>query len=522
LIDGIKIKVHSINDATQWLDHAGLKFCLPPIIRNTGEILKGEPLISDYQGLTFRVTPTQKDPNKYGCHVLGSLHKYHNKGVSNANDFNLSNLKAVVKDLEKYHIDPSVSVFETVEFGVNIALPYPCQRVFDSLVSMPTKPFTELRMEKTNIGKRGEFQEYEIKVYDKGKAENGKDSSMLRVELRVKKSQYLNKVGIRTLSDATDKTKLLHAGAMLLKSLNEVILCDFDIKKLDTLTPSVREKVLQWSNPKWWQAWNRKQRYKELKDLSAFEVATDTGNVKRDLLGAIIEKWDNLLEEKGEALPLSLSMFIKNHYPKLDKAIQPMGENGSRFEDNLSKLEISLTGETSKNGDGFEDDLSKLEISLMDNLSNIEKSVLPKMEIGLRGKTSKNGDGFDKKMETVLIGKKDDLSIKINGYNVTSKKQQQNKKGVQGEKVTITTNGGLLYLGQRVCLTCKISIAHLRPQSIFCSDKCRKKKHNAERDRRKIKPTPSVPKPTEPKAPEPMQVFCIETELTKIAKAKKI
>ena len=438
MIDGVKIKAQSIK-AAQWLDHEGLDFALS-VSNKTGEILKGKPLLAECDGLTFRMTPTQKDPNEYSYHVLGSLSKYHNKGTNNKQDFSLSDVADVVKDLEKYHIDPSVSYLETVELGVNVVLPYPCKRVFDALVTMPLKPFAELRFEKMNIGKRCDFQEYEVKVYDKGKATKGKESNLLRVELRVKKMQYLERTGVKTLSDLTDKTKVAKMAQLLLKSVGNVIMCDFDFQKLDTLTPSVKENVLKWTNPKMWQAWNKDQRYKNLKALKSFEIETQTGTVKTDLLAALTEKMGAMLGEP----------IITIEKPKVI-------------------IEPKTTPKT------------------------------PKLESGFVGKKSQIGKRFVPKLESGFIGKSDVLSIKINGYFVAPKKDNNiggAEKGGSGGKTKTAISG-------RVCCNCQTDIDHKRPQTVFCSVRCKNQisnsKNNPLRQRRKKGEKP--PQPMQPQTP---------------------
>lgn len=447
MIDGLKIKVQNIKDNSLWLNHKGLDFALP-VSNQTGEIFKDKPMLADCNGLTFRIKPSQTE-QKNNFHIFGSLHRYHNGGGINTNDFNFSDVCRAVASLEAYHIDPKKTALENIEFGVNIALPFSCKRVLDAVVCMPLRPFTELRFEKTNIGKRADFQEYEVKIYDKGKQDTGKDTHLLRVELRVKKMQYLKKADIRTLSDLTNPEKLQRAGALLLNVLNEVIFFDYDLRKLETLPPSVKENVLKWSNAKWWQTCSRIQRHRQLKKLNEFEAETNTGKVKTEIFDTVFKKWCEMLGENESGFDNTLSKFLKSEKPKAPEMVQsaescthtPVVE--SRFSNVLSNflkpetIEAPETVQSAKNG-----------------------THTPEIESRLTAKTLQNESRFDEKIESRfvkiesrLMPKCNDLSIKINGYNVTL-----NNKIIFAEKI---------------CKNCGCDISHKRPQSLYCSKRCK-------------------------------------------------
>jgi hypothetical protein len=460
LIDGVKIRVLNL-DANVWKAHEGLDFDLS-VSSRTGEVKTHKPLLSELKGLTFKVIPSVVNPAKPLCYVLGSLTKYKSDGRDNVENLTYSQLCEVVEDLKKYHVDPSVSRLENIEFGLNIDLPFSCDVVLNSIVSMPTKPMTELRVEKTTIGKRCDFQQYEIKIYDKGKAENHKTSSVLRVELRIKKMEFLKKTNIRTLLDLTDHNQLAHAGALLLKSINDVIMFNFDFEKLDDLTPSVREKVLLCTNPKTWKTWTRYQRRIHFKEMEVLQNESKGGNTKALIMQAVYKNWCDL--GGGEnGFSNEFTNTLKTQYPKIAFNLGLIG-----FE-NLDKKE-----------NGFH--------SLDDKNEKKSEAV------------SLNGFPVSNSVFT-------NLSIKINGYNDKYKKTTTKKRGVRGENVTITKHKPKLYLGVRVCLSCETDISHKRPQSVFCSKKCKNEITNQSRDRRKSKT------PKEPKEPQPKQAKAATTPM---------
>jgi hypothetical protein len=488
LIDGVKIRVQNI-DSALWLTHEGLDFDLS-VSSRTGEVKTHKPLLAELKGLTFKVTPSVVNPSKPLCYVLGSLTKYRSGGRDNVENLTYSQLCEVIEDLKTYHVDPSVSRLENIEFGLNIDLPFGCDAVLNSIVSMPTKPMTELRVEKTTIGKRCDFQRYEIKIYDKGKAENYKSSNVLRVELRVKKMQFLHKTNIKTLLDLTDKNQLAHVGALLLKSINDVVMFNFNFEKLDDLTPSVREKVLLCTNPKTWKTWTRYQRRIHFQDMEALQNESEGGNIKAVLMQAVYKNWCDLVGS-GNGFSNDFTNILKTQYPKI---AYNLGLFGSPFGVECN----NVTNLHKENGNGFADKSVKNGNGFEGKMCENGETVLPK-----------NGNGFDRDFTKV--------TIKINSYFCKLKKTTTKQKGGRKKIATITKHEPKLYLGVRVCLSCETDISHKRPQSVFCSDRCRIKSNNPNRDRRKAKtkkepklkkpkPTPSVSKPIIEPKPESIKM----------------
>lgn len=106
----------------------------------TGEIISvGQ--IAVYKGLRFEIRPSINGAG-YALLLNGSLHKYGNEGLHNANDYPFSELVNTVNDLsEKFAVAPGSSALHGLEIGVNIKLPFPPLRVFKQAVCYRNKPF---------------------------------------------------------------------------------------------------------------------------------------------------------------------------------------------------------------------------------------------------------------------------------------------------------------------------------------------------------------------------------------------
>lgn len=100
------------------------------------------------------------------CTLHGSLHKYANGGVHNADSFRLFDLRRVFTEFkEVYGIDPNITRLQNVEFGVNIKLPYDPRRVLKAIRTYKGKTFVPMGEHGMNI----KTKEYKIKIYDKGR-----------------------------------------------------------------------------------------------------------------------------------------------------------------------------------------------------------------------------------------------------------------------------------------------------------------------------------------------------------------
>lgn len=175
-------------------------------------------------GFTDRVDTTTGEIRKL-CNIHGSLHKYANGGLHNADSFRLSDLCRIFTELrEIYGINPDITKLYSVEFGVNLKLPYDPQRILKAIRMYKGYTFTP-------IGKTGliyEADSYKLKIYDKGRqcGVSGFDN-VLRIEISATNT-YLKKKHIYTpmLGDLLSVDVWERFEALLLNALEDVVIVE--------------------------------------------------------------------------------------------------------------------------------------------------------------------------------------------------------------------------------------------------------------------------------------------------------
>lgn len=175
-------------------------------------------------GFTDRVDVTTGEIRKL-CNLHGSLHKYANGGLHNADSFRLSDLCRVLTELkEVYGINSDITRLYSVEFGVNLKLPYDPQRILKAIRMYKGYTFTPIG----KIGLIYEADSYKLKIYDKGKqcGVPGFDS-ILRIEISATNT-YLKKKHIYTpmLGDLLSIDVWERLEALLLNTLEDVVIVE--------------------------------------------------------------------------------------------------------------------------------------------------------------------------------------------------------------------------------------------------------------------------------------------------------
>ena len=204
------------------------------------------------RGLTFRLVP-RKTGNGYRVEVKGSLHKFHNKGQHNADQFTADDLLLTLNQLANdYGVDLFNSKVNNIEFGINLILPFPVSRVLTNLLCYKNQPFT-LDTRSDTPYYVCQRQHYAVKIYDKGK-QKGLDYALLRFEIRVRKMEYFSGTGVRlrALADLMNVSNYEPLGTLLLNTFSEILFDDPAIKPAD-LTPRERKIYQDGRNPRHWQ-----------------------------------------------------------------------------------------------------------------------------------------------------------------------------------------------------------------------------------------------------------------------------
>ena len=252
MIDGVKILDLAVS-VDNLLENDQLLFPLE-IEERTGVILN-RPRWATKKGLTFKLIPRLKVGIR--CELSGSLHRYHNDGVHNANDFTVGSLlKTICNLVECYGIEPFKTSLNNVEFGVNVHLPFPVTDLLSRLICYRGVPFTK-DIANGGIYYQATLRQYAVKLYDKGRQYN-LAGNILRVEIKVLRMQYLKVKGIElnTVGDLLDTDTYSQLGKLLVDTFQRILFDDPTIS-LDKLTTRKRECLLQGRNPRNWEPVSR-------------------------------------------------------------------------------------------------------------------------------------------------------------------------------------------------------------------------------------------------------------------------
>ena len=467
MIDGFKISLPNF-DPSVWSNHTGGHLAFVTTVDEQGEVLKTSAF---HRALNFRAMPSKKENQKHHATVSGSLHRFHNGGGTNDNDFTHAQLIATIDELATvYQVEPSTAKIENFEFGVNISLPFPCQTLFDKIVSMPSKRFNEMTLDAKGskaYGKRCDRGEYEIKIYDKalqsninaangsktGAMSDGLPSNILRVEVAVKKMRYVKASGIKVLADFKDSQKIAVLRDNLLSLLSDIIFNEvgFSDAAFDNLRLNQRQErqLSRWINPIFWEQMDWKQRKNERSNYDKFVTTIlppqyQTGKI---LTLHVAEKWNEL-------------------------ATNQTAQSNPNY--NFQKVIVIVTD-------------SELDSLLTQSDTNTPQT----------GRFSPlcNGHNIDGQNGVPFDATKVGFHRLLKGENLQNNNNQnkpENPKNDKRQKSVKTV---------RACPCCKADVSEKRPNAVFCSKRCKRKATNAKRDRRKTKP------PTPPKATTTPQTF---------------
>lgn len=253
MIDGIKILNLSVV-ANDLLANQQLLFPLA-VDERTGAVID-RPRQANDRGLTFTLVQARQS-DSIRCELKGSLHRYHNQGQHNADDFSFPQLATTIDELvNRLAINPFTSRLNNLEFGVNVVLPFPVKQLLHNLIGYKYRPFTK------EPGEGFDYyqcytQRYVVKLYDKGaqyrKQVPGLAPNVLRIEVKVLKMEYLTQQNIRLtwLADLLNTEPYEALGNLLVATFRDIL---FDEPSLNTARLSARQRDLYQNgrNPRYW------------------------------------------------------------------------------------------------------------------------------------------------------------------------------------------------------------------------------------------------------------------------------
>ncbi|WP_436487420.1 hypothetical protein [Chitinophaga sp. ARDCPP14] len=260
----------------------------------TGEIISVAQ-IADYKGLRFEIRPSVKGP---GAALLlnGSLHKYSNDGLHNANDYSFFQLVNTVKDLTaRFAVIPGAATLHGLEIGVNIKLPFSPLRIFKQVVCYRNKPFTQIDKKVKRMGLICCLTDYDVKLYDKQAQSKQPCGYMLRFEVKVKKMRYLRPYRITSMADLTEADKMYSLISLLIEVLHGIVFFDYSIDQRQLSKPELNQ-FLMLSNPVSWAAMSKYQLTRNRQRLNDLITKYSKRNLKPLLNALLLDNWNGLFE----------------------------------------------------------------------------------------------------------------------------------------------------------------------------------------------------------------------------------
>ncbi len=340
MIDGIDIRFHTPDPETHLL---GLPRWEVWNYEDTGE------RIDDNRITKLRDLHLRLKPSTFGGYKLfanGSLHKFHNCGEHNADQFTFLKLvQSIDSFTDLLCIDARKCFINGLEIGVNIPLSCSPIKVFKNLVCYRSKAFTQINKKNAHKGLQCSLTQYAVKVYDKAKQSGIDCGNVLRLEIAVSKMQAIAKFNISTLADLQNPVKVYALIDLLKETLRGIIWTDSSAN-LKLLTPREQKQWLYYSNPKTWETFGKYQRKRAIKTWR--NLLSKYGNPP-DLLPLVLNTWERLFsfsemgEFEAEKQPLFYQQDFKMEAHKIATFL-PLECTVKRWRNDYEKSLLTNTG----------------------------------------------------------------------------------------------------------------------------------------------------------------------------------
>jgi hypothetical protein len=279
----------------------GIKFRLNPDAIASCDVLEfhrkdDKRQTAKYRGITVELYPD-------ACNVRGSLHKYRNDGVHNADDFKLSEFVQTVNDLAAtLNFNPETTRFYSLEFGVNINLSFDARKFINSIIYYNNGTVTN-----DELGVKIGFFDHEVKIYLKGtKVPEIKENSLLRYEIGINRTRRIKKiiegenVFCSTLSDLANPAVWNLLKRELLSVYDSLLIVERDKVDIQSLNTDETRLFVNGCNPGYWTGrWdNRAKKKREIEKFRDMITRHSTSTMKNDVRRLIEEKINALIDMK--------------------------------------------------------------------------------------------------------------------------------------------------------------------------------------------------------------------------------
>jgi hypothetical protein len=293
VIDGIQL-THYVNDPNSNL--LGLSCWEVLVNEKTGERVN-EFKTTHIRGLDLRLKPSLK--KGYTLLINGSLHKFHNCGEHNTDQFTFWKLIQSIDSLQNIlEINPKDLFIHGLEIGVNINLPYSPLRVLKNVVCYRSRPLTQINTRDARKGLKCSLSQYSLKIYDKERQSGKECGNVLRFEISIDKMQMIQGYGIKTLADLQDATKVYPLISVLKSAFNGIVWTD-TTANLKRLTQKELKQWLFFSNSKNWENLNKHQRTRA---LLKWDLLLKKYSKSDSIFPLLLDTWNTLFSDVMEAL----------------------------------------------------------------------------------------------------------------------------------------------------------------------------------------------------------------------------
>jgi hypothetical protein len=286
--------------------------------QKTGELFENSK-VSQYNGIEKFCTIKN---NQYTT-LKFSYHKYFNPENKNHTDFTISNYLDVLTDLsDKFEINPYLTTLHNLEFGVNITLPFKTKTFLNSIISYKGKEYRKETFKCTGNLLRFEFEQYELKIYDKGKQYQLQDN-ILRFEIKVTKMEFLTakKITAINYTDLLQKNTIENLSKLLLKAFTNLLIYDNTINLRAVKNQKEREILLNGKNPKFWSEIQNnntlKSKRQRFKNLVLKHSTNDNQNLVYNLIKNKLAFVNTIDKTTEQNITNYLSKFNKETTPNI-------------------------------------------------------------------------------------------------------------------------------------------------------------------------------------------------------------
>ncbi|WP_394991107.1 hypothetical protein [Emticicia sp.] len=292
MIDFLKIEINSKSVADALRKHELLSF-KNESDNETGELEKQR---AKYKNLKFLIYNNDKTV------IEGSIHKYHNAGIHNHNDFSFGQVVATIQDICKtFDFSPEIARLHGLEFGVNIRIGQDPSTVLNMIICYNNDSVNKMNISGGD-GIISHQTNHVVKIYNKS-LQYDQPEHILRVEDKIVRMRKIEHLSIETLNDLCNPNKVASLGKVLFEMFDSLII--HEPIRLSELSKPELKLYEQAGNPRFWEGLNRSQRSKKRTRYNAIIERFSTDKIKETIKQKVIAKWDELLKSGYQCTGIS-------------------------------------------------------------------------------------------------------------------------------------------------------------------------------------------------------------------------